>query len=303
VDQGGGISGYPREDENMRYWVKANLAQGQSTSLYEGSGDDESDSWSSPPKMSAEMNREGSGDIYDRIHISFHSNAGGGRGTVGLITGDPTPNQADLANIAGGEVNDDLVALGSPLLEFPWFNKSTHTYSGGYSEIDGSLFIYEMAATIIEVAFHDDPTDAALLRDPKARSAIGLARPAMGAVIQPPAPPKYPSGTEGAKVQGMERTIEIIANDVTSRNQAFTDVVLEMRRRTEGLKVTDLPPPPSKSAKGASKIQNPLTFDPARLAVPDALEIGTWWSQMLPEERREFAKYYGLWCAFMRGRK
>ena len=182
VDQGGGISGYPREDENMRYWVKANLAQGQSTSLYEGSGDDESDSWSSPPKMSAEMNREGSGDIYDRIHISFHSNAGGGRGTVGLITGDPTPNQADLANIAGGEVNDDLVALGSPPLEFPWFDKSSHTFSGGYSEIDGSLFGYEMAATIIEVAFHDDPTDAALMRDPKARSAIGKA--AMHAVIK-----------------------------------------------------------------------------------------------------------------------
>ena len=182
VDQGRGVSGYPREDENMRYWVKANLAQGQSTALYEGSGNDESDSWSAPPKMSAEMNRELSGDIYDRIHISFHSNAGGGRGTVGLITSDPTPNQAELANIAGGEINDDLVALGSPPLEYPWFNKATHTYTGGYSEIDGSLFGYEMAATIIEVAFHDDPTDAALMRDAKARSAVGKA--AMHAAIK-----------------------------------------------------------------------------------------------------------------------
>lgn len=182
VDRGGGVSGYPREDENMRYWVQANLAQGQSTSLYEGSGNDESDSWSAPPKMSAEMNRELSGDIFDRVHISFHSNAGGGRGTVGLITGDPTPNQAELADIAGGEVNDDLVALGSPPLEAPWFNKSGHTYSGGYSEIDGSLFNYEMAATIIEVAYHDDATDALLLRDPKARAAVG--RAAMHAVIK-----------------------------------------------------------------------------------------------------------------------
>lgn len=182
VNQGGGVSRYPREDENMRYWVKANLAQGQSMSLYEGSGNDESDSWSAPPKMSAEMNREQSGDIYDRIHISFHSNAGGGRGTVGLITGDPTPNQAALAGIAGKEVNDDLVALGSPPLEFPWFNRSTYTYSGGYSEIDGSLFQYEMAATIIEVAFHDHATDAALMRDCKARSAVGKA--AMHAVIK-----------------------------------------------------------------------------------------------------------------------
>ena len=90
--------------------------------------------------------------------------------------------EADLADIAGCEVNDDLVALGSPPLEAPWFNKSGHTYSGGYSEIDGSLFNYEMAATIIEVAYHDDPTDALLLRDPKARAAVG--RAAMHAVIK-----------------------------------------------------------------------------------------------------------------------
>ena len=175
VDRGTGVSDYPREDESMRYWIQANLSQGQSTSLYDGTGDDESDSWSAPPKMSAEMNRQAAGDIYDRIHISFHSNAGGGRGTVALITSDPTPNQADLANIIGGEVNDDLVALGSPPLETTWFNKTTHTYTGGYSEIDGSLFDYEMPATIVEVAFHDSATDALLMRDAKARAAVGRA--------------------------------------------------------------------------------------------------------------------------------
>ncbi len=175
VDRGGGVSGYPREDESMRYWIQANLAPGQSTSLFEGSGDDEQDSWSAPPKMSAHMNREDAGDIYDRIHISFHSNAGGGRGTVALITGDPTPNQAELAEIVGGEVNDDLVALGSPPLEAAWFNKSGHTYTGGYGEIDGSSFNYEMPATIVEVAFHDNATDALLMRDPKGRAAVARA--------------------------------------------------------------------------------------------------------------------------------
>lgn len=175
VDRGSGVSGYPREDENMRYWIQANLAQGQSATLYDGTGNDEQDSWSAPPKMSAHMNREAAGDIYDRIHISFHSNAGGGRGTVALITSDPTPNQAELAEIMGGEVNDDLVALGSPPLEVPWFNKTTHTYTGGYGEIDGSTFGYEMPATIVEVAFHDSATDALLLRDPKARAAVARA--------------------------------------------------------------------------------------------------------------------------------
>src|ERR1019366_8266184 len=55
IDRGGGVSGYPREDESCRYWIQSNLGQGQSTSLYETSGTDEQDSWSAPPRMSAEM--------------------------------------------------------------------------------------------------------------------------------------------------------------------------------------------------------------------------------------------------------
>jgi hypothetical protein len=177
IDRGGGLSGYPREHESMRYWIQANLAQGQSTSLYDGGGDDEQDSWSAPPKMSAHMNREAAGTILDRIHISFHSNAGTNtaRGTVALITGDPTPYQAVLAEIVGGEVNDDLVALGSPPLEYPWANRSSHTVTGGYGEITGSSFNDEMPATIVEVAFHSNASDAALMRDPKARAAVARA--------------------------------------------------------------------------------------------------------------------------------
>jgi hypothetical protein len=176
VNQGGGVSGYPREDENMRYWVRANLGQGQSTELYDNTtGNDEQDSWSAPGKMSAEMNRQEGGDFFDRIHISFHSNAGGGRGAIGLITGTPTQNQALLAQIAGQEVNEDLRAYGSPPLEFPWSTRTSYTYTGGYGEITRTYFNSEMDATIIEVAFHDDASDAALMRDPKARSAIGKA--------------------------------------------------------------------------------------------------------------------------------
>jgi hypothetical protein len=182
VNRGGGVSGYPREEEVSRYWVQAGLGQGQSDTLYNGGGDDESDSWSTPSKMSAEMNNEVQGSFFERIHISFHSNAGGGRGVLGLITGDPTPHQSVLAQLCGKEVNDDLVALGSPPLEVPWSNRSTFTYTGGYSEIDGSLFQDEMDATIIEVAFHDSVDDARLMRDPKARAAVGKA--SMHAVIK-----------------------------------------------------------------------------------------------------------------------
>jgi hypothetical protein len=183
VNRGGGTSGYPREEENCRYWIQANLGQGQDPAIYDSGGtSDENDSWQAPGRMSAEMNRESEGNLYKRIHISFHSNAGGGRGTLALITGDPTPNQSLLAQIAGNEVDEDLVALGSPPLEFAWNNRTTVTYTGGYGEITGSYFNYEMDATIIEVAFHDNASDAALMRDPKARAAVG--RGAMHAVIK-----------------------------------------------------------------------------------------------------------------------
>lgn len=172
TDTGGGGSGYPREDESNRYWIRSSLGQGQSSSLYDGTGDDESDSWSAPPKMTAEMNREASGDLFKRAHIGFHSNAGGGRGAVGLITGTPTPYQSQLALLTGKEVNEDMAALGAPPLEVAWTTRTTHTYSGSYSEITGTLFNNEMAATIVEVAFHDSVDDAKIMRDSKGRAAI-----------------------------------------------------------------------------------------------------------------------------------
>ncbi len=186
IDRGTGVSGYPREDESCRYWIQSNLGQGQSTSLYETSGNDEQDSWSAPPRMSVEMNREQAGSMFKRIHLSFHSNAsadGTVRGVEGLITSVPTPNQTALAQICGQTVNDELVALGSPPLEYPWYDRGTNiTFSGAYGEISDNSFVDEMDATIIEVAYHDNATDAALLRDPRVRNAV--ARAAMHAVVK-----------------------------------------------------------------------------------------------------------------------
>ena len=183
IDRGGGVSGYPREEESCRYWIQSNLGQGQSTSLYNTSGNDENDSWSAPPRMSVEMTETNGTSFFKRIHISFHSNAGGQRGTEGLITSAPTPNQAALAQICGSTVNDELVGLGSPPLEFPWFDRGANiTFSGGYSEISDNNFVGVMDGTIIEVAYHDDATDATLLRDPKTRGAVG--RAAMHTVVK-----------------------------------------------------------------------------------------------------------------------
>jgi hypothetical protein len=97
--------------------------------------------------------------------------------------------------------------------------------------------------------------------------------------------------------------MEVIAADVVSHSAVFADVVREMRSKTAELTAPELPVAPEKAAKGVSVIQNPLTFDPSKLTVPSAVEVGSWWSQLSPDDRRQFAKYYGLWCAYARGHK
>lgn len=184
VDRGFGVSGYPREEECSRYWVQSSLGQGQTNTLYDPdlpviTTDDIDDNVGAPIRMAREMNREAAENIYKRIYISFHSNAGGSRGVVGLwndnanFPGTGTPNQFRLAQLTGTEVNNDLVGIGVPPLELAWFNRGssiTTTQTFAFGEINNLSLSGEMDATIIEVAFHDDASDALLLRDPKARN-------------------------------------------------------------------------------------------------------------------------------------
>jgi hypothetical protein len=183
------VSGYPREEECSRYWVQRSLGQGQPSSLYDGSDSDQSDNVGAPPRMAAEMNREIAGNMYKRVYMGFHSNsstdntntatARGGYGlynNTSLFPGTATSNQFRLAQLVGTEVSSDLVAVGSPPLEVAWHNRGTDiTYARtdyAFGEIRGDAINYEMDATIIEVAFHDNASDAKLLRDPKARNWI-----------------------------------------------------------------------------------------------------------------------------------
>lgn len=132
----------------------------------------------------------------------------------------------------------------------------------------------------------------------KARAAVGLSRPVIAASPLPPA--RFAGGDDAARLELVDRTIEIMAQDVAGRKLTYADVIIEMQRRTESLQTTLPPFPPQQCAKGLSVISNPLTFKPRELAVPVALDIGQWWTGLSAEDRRQFAKYFGLWCAFMR---
>ena len=173
------ISGYPREEECARYWVQRSLGVGQSSALYDGGGYDGADSVGAPIRMAREMNREGQGGYYKRVYISFHSNAGGGRGVMGLYNnnslfpGTGGSNQFRLAQLCGIELNEDMAAVNS-LLEVGWSKRATNSVTFArsdfaFGEIRDDVLGREMDATIVETAFHDDASDAKLLRDPRVR--------------------------------------------------------------------------------------------------------------------------------------
>jgi hypothetical protein len=185
------VSGYPREEECARYWIQRMLGVGAPASLYDTGSDDGSDNVGAPPRMAREMNREAAGSMFERLFLSFHSNASGvtpptARGCVGLYNneslfpGTATPNQFRLAQLIATELNDDLVAFTNPPPEVPWFSRSAGSLTFArsdfaFGEINNSAISDEFDATIIEVGFHDNPDDGRLLRDPRVRNAMARA--------------------------------------------------------------------------------------------------------------------------------
>lgn len=161
------ISGYPREDENSYHWIARMVGQGTSLSTAIGSG---TNNVSAPSDMAEWMYN---GAFGGALYVGFHSNAGGGRGAVGLIdtdVSDRTPNQSNLATYLARQINQDMQALNG-VFEYNWSTRTTHTYTSQFGEINLGTNA-EMDATIIETAFHDSVEDAALMRDPKVRDQI-----------------------------------------------------------------------------------------------------------------------------------
>ncbi|MFN7142010.1 MAG: fibronectin type III domain-containing protein, partial [Limisphaerales bacterium] len=220
-------------EEASRYWVNSSFGQGQTNFLSNSASDHQGGNVSAPVRMAREMNRETEGDIFKRIYLSFHSNAGGGRGVVGLwndpklFPGTKTPNQERWAELLGIEVNDTLSAMSSPPLEVPWFHRTRLIYARNdyaFGELNDKVIGGEFDATILEVAFHDSKDDAKLLRDPRVRDI--LARCSYQATVryvnefdgvplefisQPPQNPRAFSSREGITVS-WDRPADVKAN-------------------------------------------------------------------------------------------
>jgi hypothetical protein len=182
VQQSGTISGRDREDEAGLYWVEWHVerSQGIPESEYRTTSDDRDATITLSPRYAEYMNREADGLLSDRVFVSFHSNASGGRGVVGLHNeshGGDTPNQVLLATLLGQEVNDDLVDQNGQF-EHDWFDRGTDItfeQTFNFGEINNSIINNEFDATIVEVAFHDNQLDAELMRDADVREAVAKA--------------------------------------------------------------------------------------------------------------------------------
>ncbi len=185
IDRGGGISKLSREDEAGLYWVKWHVdrSQGIPDTEYRTSTNDNNATVSLSPRYAEYMNREQDGVLSDRVFVSYHSNAAGGRGVLGLYNGNNdvntrTPNMFLLANTLALEVNNDMVAQAG-LYEHNWFDAGTNVTLDRsdieFGEINNYYIDNEFDATIIEVAYHDDQLDTELMRDPKVRDAVARA--------------------------------------------------------------------------------------------------------------------------------
>ncbi|MCO6044806.1 fibronectin type III domain-containing protein [Aeoliella sp. ICT_H6.2] len=185
IDRGGGVSGRTREDEMAVYWIQWHVdrSQGIPESTYRVSERDFASRVGAPPLYAAYMNREADGALQDRVFVSYHSNASGGpatsRGVVGLWNkgrrgNRATPNQFQLAEILGQEVNDDLVQLAGTFAH-DWADRDTITYGATFGEINNQRIGDEFDATIVESGFHDNQQDAEMLRDAGVRDAIARA--------------------------------------------------------------------------------------------------------------------------------
>jgi N-acetylmuramoyl-L-alanine amidase len=168
-DYHGTVSGHPRWEEGARYFTQF---QGGTSSVF-GAGDVACRS-----KFAAWENYAG---VEDSVFVSWHSNAydGSARGTSSYIySANPPDGTYDTTQATTGSVSlmnrvhDEIVADIRAAWDSAWTNLGY--YSAYFGEINPS-YNSEMPSALLEVAFHDNATDAAQMKDPRFRKIVSRA--------------------------------------------------------------------------------------------------------------------------------
>ncbi len=177
MDRGGGTSKYPRADECSRY--HAQFAGAPSSVYNSSSGSDRTDDVSTRSRFADWAHAPGEPAVY----ISHHSNAfkGTARGTSTFVYGkNPVdgsykPTSTTLAlgsDKLAFAVHNQMVADIRALWDSKWQDRKVH--SAYFGELNTSNQD-EMAATLLETAFHDNVTDAGALKEARFRRIVARA--------------------------------------------------------------------------------------------------------------------------------
>jgi N-acetylmuramoyl-L-alanine amidase len=159
-NDGGTPSGRRRADECSVYWARY---QGAPASVYDASDSDANDDVLCRP-LYAEFESE-PGE--DSIYISVHSNAAGGTGTETYMYLDGTPEGSErLRDLVQAEIVADLRAEWDP----GWADRGGKTANFGELRL-----LSEIPGVLVEIAFHDNPDDAADEREPRWRRIVARA--------------------------------------------------------------------------------------------------------------------------------
>ncbi len=177
MDRGGGTSQQPRADECARYHTQ--LAGAPATVFDPSTGSDRIDDVASRSRFADWLHAPGESAVY----LSYHSNAWDGtlRGTETYVYGTNEPN-------GSYQPSDKTLELKSDRLGLAIQEQLVSDLRGGYqsdwkdrglkSAYFGELNTAnqdEMAAALVEVAFHDNEEDATALKEPAWRRLVARA--------------------------------------------------------------------------------------------------------------------------------
>ncbi len=159
VRRHGEVPDRPRWEGAAVYHVQFN---GAPTSVYDPYEDGHGSDPSSRSRWAAWEHPAGE----DAVYVSWHSNAGGGTGTATYTYDGSSYAKVEGSDELGDLLQDEIVNAVRALWDGDWTDRGRQ--EAAFSELNPG-HDDEMPAALVELAFHDDPDDVALLKDPAFR--------------------------------------------------------------------------------------------------------------------------------------
>ncbi|MBL8922615.1 MAG: N-acetylmuramoyl-L-alanine amidase [Myxococcaceae bacterium] len=177
IDRGGGVSGRPRFEESSRYQAQwAGAPDTAYAPLGNSQGNDRNNDISARPRFAAWVREANEPAVY----VAWHTNAANGnaRGTQTYVYGTMDVNTCQIAShyagVAGSRELADFLRteLANDFRQDAGWNEPTWrdygTRCANFGEVNPSNNS-EFPGVLLEIAFHDNATDANVLKEPQFR--------------------------------------------------------------------------------------------------------------------------------------